>query len=121
MRHVLLICLTLSTLALTSCSYSTDFVVVNESAHPIEVRYKIKRFSYEPPVFTAKPAKMDASLLGNDDRRLWKELSADQFQIDQANRTITVSVMPHEALWVADMFHYIGDRSEERRVGKECR
>ena len=109
MRYVLLISLTLLTLTLGACSYSTDFVVVNESPYPIEVRYTIKRFPNEPPALTAKPAKMDASQLGNHDRRQWKELRADQYQVSQESRTVIVSVMPHEALWVTDMFHYIGD------------
>jgi hypothetical protein len=83
--------------------------VVNESAHPIDVRYKIKRFPNEPPELTEKPVKMDVSQLGKRDRRQWKELSADQYQIDQENRTITVSITPREALLVTSMFHYFGD------------
>jgi hypothetical protein len=39
----------------------------------------------------------------------WKELSADQYQIDQEDRTITVSITPCEALLVTSMFHYIDD------------
>jgi|SRR5215831_14374505 len=109
MRYIYLISLTLFALTLTACSYSTDFIVVNESANPINVRYKIKRFPNEPPELTAKPVKMDVSQLGKRDRGRWKELSADQYQIDQENRTITVSIMPREALLVTSMFHYFGD------------
>jgi hypothetical protein len=109
MRYIRLISLTLFALTLTACSYSTDFIVVNESAHPIDVRYKIKRFPNEPPELTVKPIKMDASQLGKRDRQQRKELSADQYQIDQENHTITVSIKPREALLVTSMFHYIGD------------
>jgi hypothetical protein len=117
MRYMLIIPLTLLTLTFAACSYSTDFVVVNESTHPIEVRYKIKRFPHGPPDLTAKPAKMDASQLGARDRGRWRELGADQYQIDQEHRTIIVSVMPHEALWVTSMFHYIGDEDPNDVAG----
>ena len=70
MRYIYLISLTLFALTLTACSYSTDFIVVNESAHPIDVRYKIKRFPNEPPELTAKPVKMNVSQLGKRDRGL---------------------------------------------------
>ena len=109
MRYIFLISLTLLTLTLTACSYSTEFVVVNESDRPIEVRYKAKRFPNEPPDFTARPAKMLASQLGNHDRQQWKNLTPDQYQVDRENRTVTVNVMPREALWVTNMFHYFGD------------
>jgi hypothetical protein len=36
-------------------------------------------------------------------------LNPDEYQVNQENRTVTVTVMPHEALWVTDMFHYFGD------------
>ena len=36
-------------------------------------------------------------------------MSPEEFQTNEANHTITVNVMPHEALWAASMFHYIGD------------
>jgi hypothetical protein len=108
MRYILLIPLTLLTVTFVACSYSTDFVVVNESSQPITVRYKIKS-APGPLALAADPAKMDASQLGTDDRSKWKKLGPDQFQIDQANCTVTVSVSPHEALWVTSMFHYIGD------------
>jgi hypothetical protein len=108
MRYVLLISLTLLTLTFAACSYSTDFVVVNESNQPIEVRYKIKQVP-GPLALTAAPAKMDAAQLGAGDRTKWKKLGPDQYRIDEENRTVTVNVSPHEALWVTSMFHYIGD------------
>jgi hypothetical protein len=109
MRYILIISLTLLTLALTACSYSTDFVVVNESNQPIEVRYKIKKFPVGPPTLEGTPTKIDASQLGERDRRKWQKVNSDEYQIDQENRTVTVNLMPHEALWVTSMFHYFGD------------
>ncbi|MGI8919008.1 MAG: hypothetical protein ACR2H6_10430 [Pyrinomonadaceae bacterium] len=103
--------LLLIVLALTfaACSYSTKFVVVNESDHPIEVRYKVKRFPNEPATFTARPAKIAASQVGTRDKAQWRNLTADEYQINQEERTLTVKLMSHEALLVRSMFHYIGD------------
>ncbi|HEU0143484.1 MAG TPA: hypothetical protein VFQ47_01745 [Nitrososphaera sp.] len=109
MRYILIISLTLLILILTACSYSTDFVVVNESDQTIEVRYKIKKFPVGPPTLEGIPTKIDASQLGSRDRRKWQKVNPDQYQIDQENRTVRVNLMPHEALWVTSMFHYFGD------------
>jgi hypothetical protein len=108
MRYILLILIALLTLIFAGCSWRTAFVVVNESSHPVEVRYKIKRFPYSWPLLTAKPETMDASRLG-DGQTKWKELCADEYQVDQENRIITASVMPHEALWITNMSEYFGD------------
>jgi hypothetical protein len=109
MRYTLLFLFTLLVLTFTACSYTTEFVVVNESDQPVEVRYKIKRFPNEPPNLNAQPAKMDAAQLGSHDRQQWRRLNYYEYQVDQENRTITVVVMSHEALWVTNMFHYFGD------------
>ncbi len=109
MRSLLLLTLTLLALTFAACSYSTDFVVVNESAQAIEVRYKVKGPPIGPPDFSAAPAKHDASQLGTRDRNLWRKLEPGEYRIDAANRTVTVIVSPHEALWVTSMHHYIGD------------
>ncbi len=109
MRYTLLLLLILLTLTFTACSYVTEFVVVNESAQTVEVRYKIKKSPYEPPTLNARPAKMAAAQLGSRHRQQWQNLNPDEYQLSQENRTVTVRVMPHEALWVTNMFHYFGD------------
>jgi hypothetical protein len=116
MRSILLISLMLSALTCAACSYSTDFVVVNESGRPIMIRYKVKgpplgspTLTADPEVLTGSPAKMDASQLGSRGRDLWQPLSPDQYRIDQESRTVTVALSPREALRVTSMFHYIGD------------
>jgi len=96
-------------LSIGACSYSTDFVVVNESGQTIEVRYKIKRFPNEPSTLTARPAKIASSEITTRDIRAWRNLTPDEYQVNQETRTITVKVLPHEALWVTSMFHYFGD------------
>jgi hypothetical protein len=109
MRSLLLFILALLALTFAACSYVTEFVVVNESGQPIEVRYKVKGPPVGPPAFSAAPAKRDASQLGTRDRSLWKKLEPGEYRIDAENRTVTVVVLPHEALWVTSMHHYIGD------------
>jgi hypothetical protein len=79
---------------------------VNDSTQTVEVRYKIKRFTNEPPTLTAGPGKIAASQVTTRDKRAWRKLKPDEYQVNQETRTITVSVLPHEALWVTSMFHY---------------
>jgi hypothetical protein len=110
MRRPILILLILLFPAFTACSYSTAFVVVNDSDHPIEVRYKVNR---DAGVLssTDTPAKIAASQVANRYRAQWRNLSPAEYQTSKNDRTITVivNVMPHEALWVTTMFHYVGD------------
>lgn len=89
------------------CSYITDFAVVNESDRPIEVRYRVKNY---PGPFAAPvaPAVIATSQMSAKGGQQWSTLTADRYQLDQANRTVTVRVMPNEALLVADMHNYNG-------------
>jgi hypothetical protein len=106
--HLLLI---LCPLTFGACSYSTAFVVVNDSDHPIDVHYTIKR---DAGVLSATdaPVKIAASQMTNHYRSQWRSLAPAEYQTSQAERviTVTVKVMPHEALWVTSMFHYTGDQ-----------
>jgi hypothetical protein len=109
MRSLLPIIIALLALSIAACSYSTAFVVVNDSGQTIEVRYKIKRFPNEPSTLTARPAKIAAAQISTREKRAWRNLNPDEFQVNQETRIITVNVLPHEALWVTSMFHYFGD------------
>lgn len=110
MRRPILLFVLLFALTLAACSYSTAFVVVNDSNNPIDVRYKLKRLKGVLS-FTEPPAKIAASRVTNPHRKEWTDLSSIEYQINQTDQsiTVTVKVMPHEALWVTSMFHYIGD------------
>ena len=81
-----------------------------DSGRPIEVRYTIK---CEAGVLssTDAPVKIAASEATNRYRSQWRSLTPTQYQIIHTENaiTITVQVMPQEALWVTSMFHYIGD------------
>ena len=85
-------------------------MVVNDSDNPIDVRYRVKR---DAGVLssTDTPAKIAASQATNRYRTQWRILSSAEYQTNQADHaiTVTVKVMPHEALWITSMFHYIGD------------
>ena len=92
---------------LSACSYLTDFVVINDSAEVVEVRYKVKNIPgpFAPPVAPATIAPSELSAHGNQQ---WKKLTPAQYQLDQENRTVMVRLNPHEALLVVSMHNYSG-------------
>ncbi len=108
MRWLLILVLLLLTISLASCSYSTDFVVLNDANHAIQVVYKVK--PQGPPTLAIEPMVVSASNLETRDKSEWKKLAPDRFCVDQVDRTVTVTLSPHEALWVTTMPHYIGDK-----------
>jgi hypothetical protein len=81
----------------TACSFITDLVVANLSDKPIEVKYRVKEYPgpFSPP---ARPATKATNQLTDDSP--WTELSADQYQLDPASRTVTVTVMAKSALLI---------------------
>jgi hypothetical protein len=110
MRRPTLLLLILLVPTFAACSYSTAFVVLNDSDKPIEVRYKLKRAAGVLSS-TETPAIIAASQVANRYRAQWRNLSPTEYQTSQTDSaiTVTVKVMPREALWVTSMFHYIGD------------
>ena len=109
MRWFLIIILLLLTITLTSCSYSTDFVVLNDTDNQIEVVYRMKPSPTGPPSLEIEPMVVSAANLEMRDISKWTKLAPDRFRIDQVNRTVTVRVSAHEGLWITSMHHYIGD------------
>lgn len=106
MRRLVIILLLVSALLLTACTYGTDFVVVNESVKPINVRYKLKIAPPDRPFyFVGNPAKVLASHL-SDRRKEWHELSTGDYQLDQGTRTVTIQLSPREALRIALVIDY---------------
>ena len=90
-----------------SCSYSTDFVVVNESDQAIEVLYKVKKFPV-PLASLDPPATTDVSKLSPKGNHNWAGLASTHYQLDEVNRTVTVWLEAGKALRVTTMFHYFG-------------
>lgn len=106
MRWFLLLILLLLTISLTSCSYSTDFVVLNNSDYPVEIVYRFKTTGFPLEV---EPMVVRSANLEMQDISKWTKLTPDRFRINQWNRTVSVRLAAKEALWVTSMHHYIGD------------
>ncbi len=99
MRRILLAVLLISVSLLAACSYMADFVVVNESDEPIEVRYKVGETSIDPFAVNGKPATLPASRLNASDRQ-WRELPPAQYAFNRESRRVTAPLMPGEGLRV---------------------
>ena len=81
-------------LALSSCSFIYEYVVVNESASPVEVRYGgVDCCSAQPPELYTKAA---GKLGANDEP--WKAVRAGEISFDPEAGTVRVALQPGEAL-----------------------
>ena len=107
MKRYLIILLFASVLLLSACSWTSNFVLLNESDQPIKVQYKIKNSSSEPLHLTGEPAKTAEANLRNGDKQ-WRLLKSGEYQLDREARTITIDVMPREALRVMYITNYGG-------------
>ena len=99
----LLLALTLLVMAVvfTACSFSTDFVVVNESANPIQVRILLKPPQVGPPRVDL-PDELGVKLASElDDRDIaWRALQSSDVSFNADTRTVVVTLMPKDALRV---------------------
>lgn len=99
---------------LSACSFSSQFVVTNESDAVAEVRYTLKgrgalKFRCEPP------AKKTVEQLEDSDVG-WRELGADEYLCDEGARAVTVVLRPREALLVGrpkDYFEHTQESADE--------
>jgi hypothetical protein len=98
-RLLVFVFLIISVLSLTSCGFMTDFVFVNTSDNPVEFSYRTKYYPY-PFALPETPATIPASLLDSGGGHKWKELTPSQYEVDPANRIVTIRVRPREALLV---------------------
>ena len=109
MRRASLFLLLLLTLALAGCSYSTSFVVVNESKQPVEISYKYKSHSAGGPFELHElPARVAADLLESKGGNEWQELGPSDYVLDRENRVVRVRIMPGEALRIYRFINYRG-------------
>jgi hypothetical protein len=95
-----LVCLLSSVVALTACSYSTEFVVINAANNPIEVRYRLKK-----PMNSLAPVRLpevpSVKLIAELDQQIpWRPLPTSRFTFDPESRMAVVSLMPGESLRV---------------------
>ncbi|MCA1613154.1 MAG: hypothetical protein LC800_03150 [Acidobacteria bacterium] len=99
--------------SLSACSYSTYFVVANESDVPVEVYYTLKerrrlKDCCDPP------AKKTVKQLQDSDAQ-WRELDVGEYRYDEGTRGVTVTLRPQEVLRVTRMSNYFahGDGRDE--------
>lgn len=86
---------------LSSCSFTTDFVIINEWEGPITIHYELK--DSPGPFSPDAPGVVSAAELS--DRSQWMPVP---FQVDQARRSVTVRLMPGRALRIATLSNYGG-------------
>ena len=94
-------------LVLTACSYTTNFVVVNATARPLELRYKVKASARDPLQLAGELLKTAEENLRNSDKG-WQRLAPEEYTVDREARMITLRVMPHEAVAVRRLTNYGG-------------
>ena len=109
MRHrtLRLLSLVLLLSALSACSSITDFIVVNDSGSPVEVRYTFKRGQRYEQCCSYRPAKKPLAKLGDDDVR-WGEVPAQEFTYDPGAGAVTLTLGPGEALRVFEGLNWGG-------------
>jgi hypothetical protein len=104
---------------LAACSYATEFVIVNASSQVLRVDYRVKEVpgDFAPPV---TPSILPASQLSSHENQEWTRLASEQYEIDPAQRTVSVRIMPGQALLLCRMHNYRGsDASDAKRFPLE--
>ncbi|HEX8247240.1 MAG TPA: hypothetical protein VF599_03570 [Pyrinomonadaceae bacterium] len=90
----------------SACSFIVNFVVVNESAAPIEMEYTLSLEDYAvlqqmeaPPAENLMPAKMDlAAWEGKFKQEAWQIMSPDEYRFDAKTGKLKVKVAPGQAV-----------------------
>ncbi|HYG80520.1 MAG TPA: hypothetical protein VD861_09045 [Pyrinomonadaceae bacterium] len=113
MRKVLAFLTFALALVLTACSYATNFVVVNATDRPVELRYKVKDSPRDPLEMAGAPKKTAAKKLRDGDSD-WRLLAPGEYALDAAARTVTVRLMPGEAVLVTRLTNYRGHDNSAR-------
>jgi hypothetical protein len=112
MKRTMIIVVALSAALLSSaCSVSYEFVIVNESDAPLEVKYILKPSAMPPHGQIEVPAVLSSDRLSRAERP-WVTLPYERYHIDHGSGHVTVRLGPHEALRVADIMNYSGHESE---------
>lgn len=105
LKLFVLLCVVAAVVALSACSFSTIFVVANESNERIQVRYVVKKPTN--PYVTARlpeaPAVKLVSELG--EQIAWRDLPETRFTFVPETRTAVVTLMPKEALRVEQLIN----------------
>lgn len=107
MRRVLIFLTFALALLLAACSYTTNFVILNDTDQPVELRYKVKASERDPVQVAGDPQKTAGEKLRDSDRE-WRLLVPGEYSVDRAARTVSIRVMPHEAVLVRRLTNYGG-------------
>ena len=103
-------------LTLTACQYVVSYVVVNESNDRIQVRFVMKKpvaGGPDPP-----PRELGIKSLSelSDLGKAWRNLEGAQIAFQPETRTVVVTLMPQEALRIAELWNVgCNDRNRERK------
>jgi hypothetical protein len=92
MRRIALILLIVSTLLFAACSYINNFVIVNASDQPVEVRYKDMEITSPD---RAPLIKLSSQI---HEQIAWQQLPSSRYKIDPENREVVLTLNPGEAL-----------------------
>jgi hypothetical protein len=109
MRRVLLALLIPFAAAQAACSFGTEFVVINCSGQPVEVRYRV--VASRSPVEARTLAKTTNARLRTRDKG-WQELTAEQYEL-RRDGAVAVRLSPGESLRVALVSDYELYKAEE--------
>ena len=107
MKRVLIFLTFALALLLTACSYTTNFVILNATDQPVELRYKIKASERDPVQVAGEPRKTAGEKLRNSDKE-WRLLVPGEYSVDRQSRAVIIRVMPHEAVLVRQLTNYGG-------------
>src|SRR5438105_7609169 len=115
-QYVVMTCSAALLLLCSGCSYLTDFVVVNASGQAVEIRYTIKKplNPLSPTRIPVSPGVKQTSQL--QQQVAWRELTTSEYKFDVEARTVTVSLMPGQALRVAHYNLADGSSSDTERA-----
>jgi hypothetical protein len=95
-RVIFALALCAGLLPLAGCSYSTDFVIVNNSGGPVEVHYRLKGGPPEGFASIGRPWLKAAREVENDDAP-WQELREGAVAYDPETGTHTFVLPPWQA------------------------
>ncbi|HKR11143.1 MAG TPA: hypothetical protein VJT15_03715 [Pyrinomonadaceae bacterium] len=100
MRLLLMVCLLAACVVLSGCSFTTTFVVVNESNDQIQIRYVLRK----PPNSEAQVQLVEAPAIKLvaelEQESEWRVLPATRFTFAPETGTVMLTLMPKEALRV---------------------
>lgn len=107
MKRILVPLTFILALLLTACSYTTNFVILNTTAQPVELRYKLKDSPRDVLEVAGAPRKTAGDKLRNSDKE-WRLLAPGEYSVDREARTVAIRLMPHEAVLVRQLTNYGG-------------